>query len=1031
MHNLRAIRSVMPLLLFAALPTACSPSVIAAEPVRPFVDALIGRQYFDQALDYLDSLANSPLVDDAFKESLDYETAQVLIQSAAGTSDRARREQQLDQAEARLNRFVDARVRRDLLGAARLQLANVLAERGRGLLHSAKLAAGVEASQLQIQGKEFLEQAQKKYIAAHAVLLADLAQLPKPALIDPADLQTKQRKQQLQRDIARAELLLANVEYELAQNESDPTNRRRGLQATAESYGRLFEAYRTIGTGLYAHYWQGRCYQELGDHRRALACYLDLIELPDAEPEARLWQTKSLRQAMEIWTDPKQGKYGEAIKRGEKWLESDRAGSGKDADALAIRYFLAVARQAESTETGSKPSGRSKQLAKKLVAQVASYPGEYQKPAKLLLVKLGGKGNDDAESKNFAEAYQAAVDSFDTLRATAVGLKIAEENGDQEAIAELQQSKQQQLETTQQTHRIAFSMAQGAKPDELATLRSNLAYLKWEAGELYDAAVLGEFLAKAYPDSAMGRQGARIAMEAFAKIYAESKAEDKSFEEAQVRRIAEYILKRWPDQEDAEYASLKLLHFALADRQLERAEEYLKQIPAESPRRAAIELRFAQALWASYLQQSSAPIADRRPQGELDAIKSRAQSIFEGAIQKLETGGASATLAAAILSLAQIYLDASQPAKAIEWLEKDAVGPLKLVQGNSPLVQQEGFAVEAYKAALRAYIAVQPQQLEKAESVMTALESRIEASGDAKANETLTLIYISLGRELQRQLQELRSSGKRAELELVSKGFEIFLDRVAKRDTGASFSSLNWVAETYYSLGTGFDDGAAKIPTQARTYFERAAETYQKILKMVEQQPSLAEGDALLGIRLRLAVSLRRSGEYQQALNLLASVLGDNKNNLTAQVQAAETYQAQGDSKPDAYVNAIAGGMPDEQGNNLIWGWAKLSKLTMNNDKLASTFHDARLKLAEARFKYGLKQKVVKDRRRHVEGAKQELWITYKLYPQLGGAEFQPQYERLLKRIQNSLDEKDVGLKEFQDRASESASAEKKAVSST
>jgi hypothetical protein len=656
-----------------------------------------------------------------------------------------------------------------------------------------------------------------------------------------------------------------------------------------------------------------------------------------------------------------------------------------------------------------------------------------RKSTKVVLAKKDSADPQAHDAKTFADAFQAAIEAFDSLRATSVGLKIAEENGDQEALAELERTKQQQLETAMAVHRDAFAIADDVKPEELTTLRSNLAYLKWEAGQYYDAAVLGEFLAKADPKGAVGRQGARIAMESFAKIYAESRSNDKSFEEAQVRRIAEYILSRWPEQEDAEFAALKLLHFALVDRNLDLAQQYLERIPQDSPRRMPTELRIAQALWANYLQQSLVPAAQRPAQAELDNIRDRTREIFERTIEKMQGGGPNTSLAAAILSLAQIYLETSQPARAIEWLEKDAVGPLRLVEDNSPIVQHEGFAIEAYKAALRAYIAIQPQQLDKAERVMGALEARVEASGDAKASETLTLTYISLGRELQRQLQELRNSGKQKELQLVSKGFEVFLDRVAKRQSGSSFSSLNWVAETYYSLGAGMDDGPSIVSEQARQYYERAADTYHEILRMVDKKPALAEGDALLGIRLRRAVALRRSGQYDAAIKLLAEILRENKNNLTGQVQAAETYQAQGETKPEAYVNAIAGGVPDETGSNLIWGWAKLSKMTMNNDKLAGTFHDARLKLVESRFRYGLKQPKdkVELRRRHVEGAKQELWITYKLYPELGGSEYQPQYERLLKRIQKSLDQQEIGLKEFQDRAAQSASANNKAASSS
>ena len=60
--------------------------------------------------------------------------------------------------------------------------------------------------------------------------------------------------------------------------------------------------------------------------------------------------------------------------------------------------------------------------------------------------------------------------------------------------------------------------------DDLNSARYYLCYLDWDAGNLYEAAVLGEFLARNYPDSMPGRQGARIALAAAVRLYAEAQA---------------------------------------------------------------------------------------------------------------------------------------------------------------------------------------------------------------------------------------------------------------------------------------------------------------------------------------------------------------------------------------------------------------------------------------------------------------------------------------------------------------------------
>jgi tetratricopeptide (TPR) repeat protein len=340
-----------------------------------------------------------------------------------------------------------------------------------------------------------------------------------------------------------------------------------------------------------------------------------------------------------------------------------------------------------------------------------------------------------------------------------------------------------------------------------------------------------------------------------------------------------------------------------------------------------------------------------------------------------------------------------------------------LVEANHPVAGRAGFAIETYKLALRAYVAVTPQQVDKAEATMDALEKLVQGAGDANAAENLTKIYVSLGRELEQQLQELRRSGQTKQLESVSKAFEIFLDRVTKRDSGNSYASLNWVGETYFSLGAGFDAGPGKTSEQAATYFAKAAEAYKHMLEVVQDDPKFKDNpESLTAVRLRLADCYRRAGNYDDAVSLLVEVLKQKPMLLPAQVQAAETLQARGASDPKSYGLAILGAQPGRDGRNTIWGWAKISNLTMNNEKFADTFHHARLKLVEARYQYAQTVDEASKRAAILAVAKQDLWITYNVRPELGGEVTVARYERLLKQIQGALGEKESGLQEFRDR---------------
>src|SRR6185295_12577328 len=111
-------------------------------------------------------------------------------------------------------------------------------------------------------------------------------------------------------------LLAANIDFELASAaERGSPEAKAGFKSSAAAFAKLYENYRTRGAGLYAHFWEARCYQELGDLRAALGCYMELIELPDSK-EGRALKSKirmqSLRRALECWSDPQLKDYGQA-----------------------------------------------------------------------------------------------------------------------------------------------------------------------------------------------------------------------------------------------------------------------------------------------------------------------------------------------------------------------------------------------------------------------------------------------------------------------------------------------------------------------------------------------------------------------------------------------------------------------------------------------------------------------------------------------------------------------------------------------
>lgn len=1007
-------------MLVVALVVAASAATPArgGEPVEQFVSALRGQKFYDEALDYLQLLETKARLPADVRQQVAYQRGVTLAEIATRQGDVKTREQLFARAAESLAAFQNQAPDHPLAAAARNQLASLTIDRARLDIQSAR---ETQDKKKLVAARAALEQARQHLNDAEKHFDAQLGKLPK--LIAPEDAEQQAQKRQLADGLSHLRLLRASIDFEQAETfAAGSADAKKHLKAAAEDYAKLFEAYRTRSVGLVARLSEGRCYQQLEQFKQALGCFGELMELPTSD-ETRVLKTKSTRYALECWTKDSQKKFQEAVEAGERWEKELGAGQ-TDADALAIRYLTAVAYQAQAKSLPAKDPTRKKLtgFARQYVGSVADHPGEYQRPAKMMLVALaGGKETKPARrgTPTFAEVFEQSREALEKMQIAAAQLEVARGEKNQEKVALLEKQKGDATAQALELLRVAVTKSDAKTPiEDLNSARYYLCFLAWDAGQYYDAAVLGEFLARNYGETSSGQQGAKIALAAYVRLFGEAKGDDKQFEQANVERISQLIFKRWPNQAESDEAALTLLNLAASQNDVDRAVGYLSKIVPESPRRGAAELRAGQALWSAYLRTSRAPEDTRPPQEKLDAMKSRSQEILAQGIARFEKAGeVDAALATAVLSMAQICVETGQPDKAISWLENAKLGPLTLVKAKHPAVARDVFATEAYKMALRAYIAVTPQQLDKAEQAMDALEKLAVASGDAKAGENLTAIYISLGRELGQHLEELRKSKKTKELAAVSKAFEVFLDRVTKRDAGGSYTSLNWVAETYCSLGRGYDQEGSPVTPQSRLYYQKAAAAYEKMLELATKDPKYKDQpDALIALRLRTADCQRRGGEYDRAIQNLVGILKDKPALLTAQVQAAETYQAKGTIDSTGYALAITGGSPGRDGKNVVWGWGKLSKMMASDPKFEEQFHQARLNMAQSRLKYALVQTDADKRTKILNAAKQDLWFTYKLHPTLGGEATLARYDGLLKQIQKNLGEKEAGLAEFKQR---------------
>ena len=216
---------------------------------------------------------------------------------------------------------------------------------------------------------------------------------------------------------------------------------------------------------------------------------------------------------------------------------------------------------------------------------------------------------------------------------------------------------------------------------------------------------------------------------------------------------------------------------------------------------------------------------------------------------------------------------------------------------------------------------------------------------------------------------------------------------------------------------------------KAEGYLARAAEVYEKLLKIGGEEISKFEPS----IRLKMSALYGELGKWDDAQGHLDWILSDPKrqNSLDTQIQAAELLQAAGEksadkAKADQYFKEAIVGRKSGGANGkpavVVWGWGgianKLARQAFSGSDEKSLearkkFFNARLNVAKCRLARA--EASASDRQKLLEMAVNDIRITVRLYPELGGPSMMKQFEKILKEIQKLMGSKTNGWAAFEE----------------
>ncbi len=1007
----------------ALSPTATSR---AAEPMREFLDGLRSRQYFDWAMLYLDQLQDRTDLSSDLRALIPYERAMTLNESARHTVSPETQQRQLDQALGFLEQFTKESPQHPLAATANSTRANILLSKARVDILQSKLPSNKDGrTDFQDRAREQVSKAHEVFQKAHDGY--KLAWEAFPKFIDKAVDPTKhEARGKAEVAYMRAQLDLALCQFEEAQTyDRNSTNHGFHLKKSLEMFRDVWVKYRATVGGLHAQMWEAKCYEEMDDPQRALGIYAELLGHPADGLKPLQDQVRHFR--LICLNHDQRREYANAIAEADDWIKTAKPIEQRSQAGQGIRWELVVAQEKLADSSEVTPAEKDKLLRQAVthLTQLSKWSGPYRDLAQQRIrdLNLRQRGKDGTgDPKDFDSALVLGRDLMKRVNEKKTLLDAASnDKRPRDEVEKLRADFQQLLKEQIRLLRMALNFAdRGAPRAEVNQTRYFLAYGYYLADRPYESAIAAEAVAfgatKDKLDEQTALDAAYLGVAAYIKGFNQTPNEVKVLREvdtAMMVRLANFITGKWPSHTKAnETRMLVGRTFGQMEQPLTAAEWYRK-VPDTAEIFPEAQCAAGHALWQQYLTAALIEDATQRASPEeltkwrMDAEKSLKLGIERTQRKIPEQGKTPDELTVAKTSLAEILLTAGEYEPAIDLIQKPPHSVLAAIavsdekrRPTHPNVRSARFASHVFQLQLRGRVGL--QQLDAAREVMAQLEQLAEHSGGADA---ITAVYVQLGRELEKELGRLKGAGNKQRFDEVRRSFEEFLDAMYQRPD-QNFSSMTWIAETYYGLAQSTGDNAK----DSGQYFERAAATYQSILERAKQEQAFANKDRLSGIRLRLVNCKRRQGDFKGAESSLKSLLVERPRATDVQFEAAYVWHDQGISgKTDFLKKALQGGMIGDKAR--VWGWNDLSMRLQRlvsdgrpeskeryGDKLFEAWYNTSL----CRQKLGLAQASTSKKQAELETAKQVIQTLVQITGDFPN-DWWKKFDRLYRQIQADL----------------------------
>lgn len=252
------------------------------------------------------------------------EEAQVQIAAAGKESSPEIAAVKLARAEKLLREFLDESLPAAQAKAASRALTETLSDEGERAVERAKLAARKsERDKRQTDARRFFAEARRRRQAESDAAKTLYETFPK--FIDKEDDPERYAER------LAAEKAYIEAQYRAAEAgfkgasawDRESTEFARGMSQAAAEFEEMHKRYRSQVGGLYARLHQGRCFQELGDLRKALGIYNEMLAHEGQSPTMKSLQHQARWFRLIALNDEQLKDYQLVIQESSDWLKDN------------------------------------------------------------------------------------------------------------------------------------------------------------------------------------------------------------------------------------------------------------------------------------------------------------------------------------------------------------------------------------------------------------------------------------------------------------------------------------------------------------------------------------------------------------------------------------------------------------------------------------------------------------------------------------------------------------------------------------